>query len=201
MIKRILKVLILIISLLLILFIINFIRNYSILNQIAKQNEVTEKSIANYYFEHVTEKEPYSYKEEIYMYNGAYLIKDYMNNELYKTIWFDLSTGKSVSIDNNNNLSQNVDYSSFQREYKEILLIKQDNRKETIHKLLMSNLFRPIQIENTNYIIKQENNRIYINKDTGLKEKEVSENSMQTYKLEENMTTETDIKSPIKLDE
>lgn len=201
MIKKILKIIIPIIVLLLLLFIINFIRNYHILNQIEKQNAAIESSTDNYYFEHITETEPYTYKEEIYVYNGAYIVKDYMNDELYKTIWFDLSSGKSVSIDNNNNLSQNVDYTSFQREYKEILLIKQDSKKETLRKLLISNLFKPIQKENESYIIKKDDNKIYVNENTGLIEKEVSDKSTQTYKLEQNITSENDVKRPIKQEE
>lgn len=201
MVKKMFKIIIPITILLLILFMINIIRNYNILNQIAKQNEETEISMENYYFEHITETEPYTYKEEIYVYDGTYLIKDYMNDKLYKKIWFDLSSGQSISIDDNNNFNRNVSYSSFQREYKEILLIKQDSKKETFKKLLLNYLFKPIQEENNNYMIKKDDNKIYINKETGLIEKIISDKSKQTYKIEGNTTTENDVKSPIKIDE
>ena len=201
MIKKILKIIIPIIILLLAIFSINFIRNYYILNQIAKQNETIENSINNYYFEQITKGERYSYKEKIYVYEGTYNIKDYIDEKLYKVIWFDTNSGKSVSIDDNNNLNQNINYSRFQREYKKILLIKQDSKKETLHKLIISNLFRPIEEKEEYYIIKKDINTIYINKETGLIEKEESEKSTQTYTLEQNTTSENDVKSPIKINE
>lgn len=201
MIKKILKIIIPIIILLLAIFSINFIRNYYILNQIAKQNETIENSIKNYYFEQITKGERYSYKEKIYVYEGTYNIKDYIDEKLYKVIWFDTNSGKSVSIDDNNNLNQNINYSRFQREYKKILLIKQDSKKETLHKLIISNLFRPIEEKEEYYIIKKDINTIYINKETGLIEKEESEKSTQTYTLEQNTTSENDVKSPIKINE
>lgn len=201
MIKKILKIIIPIIILLLAIFSINFIRNYYILNQIAKQNETIENSIKNYYFEQITKGERYSYKEKIYVYEGTYNIKDYIDEKLYKVIWFDTNSGKSLSIDDNNNLNQNINYSRFQREYKKILLIKQDSKKETLHKLIISNLFRPIEEKEEYYIIKKDINTIYINKEKGLIEKEESEKSTQTYTLEQNTTSENDVKSPIKINE
>lgn len=171
-----------------ILLLINIARNYLILQNIYKTNE-KESNFKNYYFENITEyaHELATIKSIIYLYNGVYNVKTFRDDKLVSINWYDSNTNESINInENGENTIENTDW--IENSYKEILL-----NETKISDILCQNFFRPFVIEDNKYKIKYSDTTIYINKKTGLVEKVMAGDTIQTYKLQKDIVTKSDV--------
>lgn len=197
--KNVFRIIIFIIIIFIILVAINVIRNYLILKSISDNSNNIESQLNNYYYEETlvgsSNNTSISSKVEEYSYNGIYLVKSYVNNELNSTIWYDSNADKGFSIDNNN--VQNTDINKvFLDDYKNLLLFNNNNLNSDISTILSQTIFMPILKENNRYVISAYDGKFYVNKDTSLIEEISSNNTTKTFSFEGGVVTAEDVERP-----
>lgn len=196
--KNLIKIIITIIVIIIIYIIINVTRNYIILNEIS--DTTIKEQPKNYYFEESiissNKDAEITSKVEEYSFNGIYLAKTYINNDLNTTIWYDSNTDEGISIDNQTGTQNNEINKSFIEDYKKPLLLDENNKKDRIIQILTQTIFIPIISKDNNYIITNNDGTYYINKNTNLIEQIQSNDTTISYTLKTNIVKAEDVKSP-----
>ena len=178
--KRVFKIILALVLILVILFVVNLVRNYMILKDIMDySSSLKENGYSNYYFKiHINDGD---YETEII---SEYYYKD--NVMLMKH-----------SFKDNETIDPNYIYT--------VALL---STKSDLKGVLLNYMFKPIMIENNCYKIKLNNTEYYINKDTKMIEKSISEaqemndtmsieKTETLYELKTDCVTDKDVERPI----
>ena len=189
--NKILEIFSIIIIIIGLLFIINFIRNFIILRNIYNLSKDFDNS-TNYYVEINTTTLQGNSRIEEYYRDGLTLTKFITNNKIDYIIWHNNKDGEIIYLkkDEDENIVQ-IDMDK-DKMYFYINSIKfaQNN---SFGDILIKNLFNIIKTDKNAYKIKTESYTEYINKDTGLVEKLISEKNnvnIQITYIENKVTVE-----------
>lgn len=195
----IIKIIITIIVIFIALFLINLVRNYTIVSKICEENTKFASSLSNYYYEYnsiTTNREELNSRQELFVYNGIYLQKFYMNNKLLGINWIDNNTSESISLNENGNIVENSVYERITSEYKNVLLNGNAYSNEVKAAIIMENLFNPILTKDSCYSIKFNKGYYYIDKETKLIKKMIMGDSIVTFNIIKGTMTEDNVQKP-----
>lgn len=201
--KKILLIILAILVILIALFLINLGRNYLILKTIYDSNTDFTSTLSNSYFEQTTDffNDLNNYlptiQTTLYSYNGIYLLKTYNDNVPYSVLWYDSNTDESIFFDEsgydpNSTATTNL----FTGSYQIVLLNSLGDDNTVISTILYQNLFTPLIAKNNCYVFKFNELTIYLNKETNLIEKIITDNATISYKVEKNIVTSEDVAKP-----
>ena len=198
--KKILLIILAILVILIALFLINLGRNYLILKKIYDSNTDFTSTLSNSYFEQTIDfSNEYMPTAQtiLYSYNGTYLLKTYNDNVPYSVLWYDSNTDESIFFDEsgydpNSTATTNL----FTGSYQIVLLNSLGDDNTVISTILYQNLFTPLIAKNNCYVFKFNELTIYLNKETNLIEKIITDNATISYKVEKNIVTNEDVAKP-----
>ena len=198
--KKILLIILAILVILIALFLINLGRNYLILKTIYDSNTDFTSTLSNSYFEQTIDfSNEYMPTAQtiLYSYNGTYLLKTYNDNVPYSVLWYDSNTDESIFFDEsgydpNSTATTNL----FTGSYQIVLLNSLGDDNTVISTILYQNLFTPLIAKNNCYAFKFNEVTIYLNEETNLIEKIITDNATISYKVEKNIVTNEDVAKP-----
>lgn len=198
--KKILLTILAILVILIALFLINLSRNYLILKTIYDSNTDFTSTLSNSYFEQTidfsNEYMPTA-QNILYSYNGTYLLKTYNDNVPYSALWYDSNTDESLFFDENGyDPNSTATTNLFTGSYQIVLLNSLGDDNTVISTILYQNLFTPLIAKNNCYVFKFNELTIYLNKETNLIEKIITDNATISYKVEKNIVTSEDVAKP-----
>ena len=216
--KKILLTILAILVILIALFLINLGRNYLILKKIYDSNTDFTSTLSNSYFEQTIDfSNEYMPTAQtiLYSYSGTYLLKTYNDNVPYSVLWYDSNTDESIFFDDNEALQDLYDLNSdgstsvdelginlyntdtlFTGVYSNLLLHNFGDENTVISTILYQNLFTPLIAKNNYYVFKFNELTIYLNKETNLIEKIITDNATISDKVEKNIVTREDVAKP-----
>ena len=192
--KNILKIILIICILLVILLAINIIRNYTIVNEICESEENLKNSLNNYYYEETINyinEGTKTTKTEIYVLDGIYVDKNYIDGELEGIFFKDSNTGEVIKTNEDLATDRNIE-----NLYKNMLLTGTVSKNEVIKTILLDNIFTPIQKKENHYIIKFDNFTVYVDINTKLVDEWRSGDVTTTKKKKKDVVTIEDIQKP-----
>lgn len=198
--KKILLTILAILVILIALFLINLSRNYLILKTIYDSNTDFTSTLSNSYFEQTidfsTEYMPNA-QTILYSYSGTYLLKTYNDDVPYSVLWYDSNTDESLFFDENGyDPNSTATTNLFTGSYQIVLLNSLGDDNTVISTILYQNLFTPLIAKNNCYVFKFNELTIYLNKETNLIEKIITDNATISYKVEKNIVTSEDVAKP-----
>lgn len=199
--KKIIMILFILLAILFIIFIINLVRNYIIIKDIVDYNSTLKDNISNYYFKYEILGEndnnktvaEYYYKDRIMLLKLRFMDTETINWYNFNTNEYEIEnkeeTNNALGVYNEENI---YNLALFPYEVKDVVL---------------DYLFKPITCENNTYKIKINNTEYYINKDTKIIEKIISqkkdvnntitqEKTETSYELKTNCITDKDVEKP-----
>ena len=198
--RNVVNIVIIVVIILIVLFLVNLCRNYSILNGIYDSNKNFKNSVKNY---HIVKNYDLNMeitktiKEDVYFNEGIYLVKTYMNEEIYNIGWCNTNTNESISVDktleNSKESESNTDFYKERYYEKDLLLYENEKNSEITSQILMKNIFKPITIKDGCYVIEANNSIIYVDKETKLVKKYIQGDTTVTLSVEEGTVTADDI--------
>ena len=198
--KKILLTILAILVILIALFLINLSRNYLILKTIYDSNTDFTSTLSNSYFEQTIDfSNEYMPTAQtiLYSYNGTYLLKTYNDNVPYSALWYDSNTDESLFFDENGyDPNSTATTNLFTGSYQIVLLNSLGDDNTVISTILYQNLFTPLIAKNNCYAFKFNELTIYLNKETNLIEKIITDNATISYKVEKNIVTSEDVAKP-----
>lgn len=198
--KKILLTILAILVILIALFLINLSRNYLILKTIYDSNTDFTSTLSNSYFEQTIDfSNEYMPTAQtiLYSYNGTYLLKTYNDNVPYSALWYDSNTDESLFFDENGyDPNSTATTNLFTGSYQIVLLNSLGDDNTVISTILYQNLFTPLIAKNNCYVFKFNELTIYLNKETNLIEKIITDNATISYKVEKNIVTSEDVAKP-----
>lgn len=198
--KKILLTILAILVILIALFLINLSRNYLILKTIYDSNTDFTSTLSNSYFEQTIDfSNEYMPTAQtiLYSYNGTYLLKTYNDNVPYSALWYDSNTDESLFFDENGyDPNSTATTNLFTGSYQIVLLNSLGDDNTVISTILYQNLFTPLIAKNNCYVFKFNELTIYLNKETNLIEKIITDNATISYKVEKNIVTNEDVAKP-----
>lgn len=198
--KKILLTILAILVILIALFLINLSRNYLILKTIYDSNTDFTSTLSNSYFEQTIDfSNEYipTAQTILYSYNGTYLLKTYNDNVPYSVLWYDSNTDESLFFDENGyDPNSTATTNLFTGSYQIVLLNSLGDDNTVISTILYQNLFTPLIAKNNCYVFKFNELTIYLNKETNLIEKIITDNATISYKVEKNIVTSEDVAKP-----
>lgn len=198
--KKILLTILAILVILIALFLINLSRNYLILKTIYDSNTDFTSTLSNSYFEQTIDfSNEYMPTAQtiLYSYNGTYLLKTYNDNVPYSALWYDSNTDESLFFDENGyDPNSTTTTNLFTGSYQIVLLNSLGDNNTVISTILYQNLFTPLIAKNNCYVFKFNKLTIYLNKETNLIEKIITDNATISYKVEKNIVTSEDVAEP-----
>ncbi len=198
--KKILLTILAILVILIALFLINLGRNYLILKKIYDSNTDFTSTLSNSYFEQTidfsTEYMPTA-QTILYSYSGTYLLKTYNDDVPYSVLWYDSNTDESIFFDENGyDPNSTATTNLFTGSYQIVLLNSLGDDNTVISTILYQNLFTPLIAKNNCYVFKFNELTIYLNKETNLIEKIITDNATISYNVEKNIVTSEDVAKP-----
>lgn len=198
--KKILLTILAILVILIALFLINLGRNYLILKKIYDSNTDFTSTLSNSYFEQTidfsTEYMPNA-QTILYSYSGTYLLKTYNDDVPYSVLWYDSNTDESIFFDENGyDPNSTATTNLFTGSYQIVLLNSLGDDNTVISTILYQNLFTPLIAKNNCYVFKFNELTIYLNKETNLIKKIITDNATISYKVEKNIVTSEDVAKP-----
>ena len=198
--KKILLTILAILVILIALFLINLGRNYLILKKIYDSNTDFTSTLSNSYFEQTidfsTEYMPNA-QTILYSYSGTYLLKTYNDDVPYSVLWYDSNTDESIFFDENGYAPNSTATTNlFTGSYQIVLLNSLGDDNTVISTILYQNLFTPLIAKNNCYVFKFNELTIYLNKETNLIKKIITDNATISYKVEKNIVTSEDVAKP-----
>lgn len=173
--KKIIKIMIIILIIAVLLFIINLTRNYIVINKLC--NLQNNFDFGNNFFIKIDYKLEPATSTEIYVKDNTYLLKQIFNGEILEVDYHNFDTDELYVYERDSNgflvgveSKNEINYNSA---LENVLFLKNyDNAK---FELVKNNLFNIIAKENNCYKLKILNDIvIYINKDSGIVEKQVN---------------------------
>lgn len=191
------------------LILLNGFRNYFIIKGIMSTNlefEQNFSSISNFHYTHnsnsTTESNYMKTSAEIFYKDGILLEKTTITVDgktTNQTGWYNFNTNEGIiSTDNGIYEEYNGSYTDLDSICNTLLVYNENtSTNESLKNVLLNYLFRPILSENSCYIFNDNETKTYINKDSKLLTKIISEkNHTVTQTFEKNVVTDSDIAKP-----